>query len=71
LLLPLSKFLQFRDENKEGKSLKIMPTETLGSIVQLMSEQSSDRVFVVDNRDKPIGIVSIADVIKECLSKST
>jgi len=44
-------------------------TTTMRQIIHLLHQENVDRVFVIDNYMKPIGVVSLTDVLNECLLK--
>jgi 5'-AMP-activated protein kinase, regulatory gamma subunit len=68
LFLSVEDFIKcIHSENRPKKVISVTVKDTLETVVKLLSENKIHRVFVVDEKKKPIGVVSLKDVLYEIL----
>jgi len=66
--------LKVRKENNETSGdrprtiVTVKPTDTLDTVVKKLAEHKIHRVFIVDDHKKPLGVISLKDVMKEIIS---
>jgi CBS domain containing-hemolysin-like protein len=68
LILPVCEFLsQVRREQGRSVDFAVSVTEsaTMSQVLKLVSEQRVHRVFVVDDKKKPIGVISLTDILEQ------
>jgi len=68
-------FLQkVRQENNEKSGdrprtiVTVKPNDTLETVIKRLKEHKIHRVYIVDDNKKPIGIISLKDVLKEIIT---
>lgn len=60
---------EFQEKDGRPKTKKIAQvTDTLGQVVDMLVTHSIHRVYVVDDQRKPIGVVSLRDILLEIIS---
>jgi CBS domain-containing protein len=64
LLLPVMEYLRLQ----AGEQAKILPysvksTNTFGDVVRILAEHKLHRVWVVDDFDRPQGLISLTDIM--------
>lgn len=57
-------------QQKVGGVVTAKPTETFGEVVDKLMSKKVHRVFVVNEHDKPTGLVSMKDIIEDIILRS-
>jgi len=74
LYQPIKSFLNIRTDVKDKIMMADLPecvpiavtaTDTLGSVIQKCLENKVHRVFIQDDKSKPVGVISLGDIIKQ------
>eukprot|EP01118_Nematostelium_gracile_P017374 TRINITY_DN739_c0_g1_i1.p1 TRINITY_DN739_c0_g1~~TRINITY_DN739_c0_g1_i1.p1 ORF type:complete len:371 (-),score=125.35 TRINITY_DN739_c0_g1_i1:85-1107(-) len=66
--------LKVRRENTETGGdrprtiVTVKPTDTLQTCIQKLADQKFHRIFIVDDAKKPVGVISLKDILKEIIS---
>lgn len=64
LLLPVGEFSQLDGPEFSKAAVRCKPTSTFDEVITLLSEKKIHRVWVVDEAEKPVGLVSTTDIMK-------
>jgi CBS domain-containing protein len=67
LSLPVSEFITVSDR----KVITCSPYVQLGGVIELMLENKVRRVYVTDNDNMPVGVVTITDILRTVQSNAT
>jgi len=66
--------LKVRKENNETSGdrprtvVTVKPTDTLETVIKKLAEYKIHRVYIVDDHKKPVGVVSLKDVLREIIN---
>jgi len=66
--------LKIRKENNETSGdrprtiVTVKPSDTLETVVKKLAEQKVHRIFITDDHKKPVGVISLKDVLQEIIS---
>eukprot|EP01117_Protostelium_nocturnum_P008070 TRINITY_DN2875_c0_g1_i1.p1 TRINITY_DN2875_c0_g1~~TRINITY_DN2875_c0_g1_i1.p1 ORF type:complete len:437 (+),score=160.02 TRINITY_DN2875_c0_g1_i1:45-1355(+) len=58
---------QFPNTNRPSRSVVVRNEDTLDAVIEKLTVQNIHRVYVIDPEGKPVGIVSVGDVLREIL----
>mmetsp|Transcript_20568 Transcript_20568/g.48999 ORF Transcript_20568/g.48999 Transcript_20568/m.48999 type:complete len:113 (+) Transcript_20568:188-526(+) len=62
---PILEFLTAVNEGKRPEVVKVTETATLLETMQLLITNSIHRVWIVDGADKPVGVVTLSDIMRK------
>jgi len=69
LFLPVSEFLKLIPVNKELPSpFSVKSSQTLSEVLHVFKTTKTHRIYVIDDRKNPTGVISLTDVIDVMLS---
>jgi CBS domain-containing protein len=57
-------------DGRPRRVVTVKPTDTLETAIRLLAEKRVHRVFIVDNEMKPVGVLSLKDVLLEIIEEN-